>query len=83
MDGEICSSKQVFYSPDADDEPTVLDAQLGELDLSIGQSFLYVFDFGYEWEFTVNVEEALTIDTHEEKPQVIEWKGNPPEQYRY
>lgn len=83
MDGEIWSSKQVFYSPDADDEPTVLDAQLGELDLSIGQSFLYLFDFGDEWEFAVIVEEALTIDTHDEKPQVIEWKGNPPEQYRY
>jgi hypothetical protein len=83
LDGERWSQKRVFYSPDADDTPIVTEARLGELDLSVGQAFLYLFDFGDEWEFAVTVEDVQPIDTRHVKPQVIESKGDSPEQYNY
>ncbi|MFD0714531.1 plasmid pRiA4b ORF-3 family protein [Paenibacillus sp. GCM10027626] len=81
MDGKTWSSKYAFYSPDAGDTPVVTDVRLGELNLSAGQSFLYLFDFGDEWEFTVTVEELLTTDTRKAKPRTIEEKGKSPAQY--
>lgn len=73
----------VFYSEDVDDSPVVTEARLGELDLSVGQTFLYFFDFGDEWEFAVTVEDIQLINTHKAKPHVIESKGDSPEQYSY
>lgn len=83
LDGKRWSQKRVFYSLDADDTPVVTEARLGELDLSVGQTFLYLFDFGDEWEFAVTVEDVQQIDTRKAKPQVTESKGNSPKQYNY
>ncbi|WP_168735745.1 plasmid pRiA4b ORF-3 family protein [Cohnella fermenti] len=82
MDGKKWSTKFVFYSPDDTDRPTVTEAYLGELELSVGQKFLYLFDFGDEWAFTVTVEDIQAVDTREEQPQVIESRGQAPEQYK-
>lgn len=81
MDGKRWSRKHAFYSPNDIDTPVVTEARLGELNLSVGQTFLYLFDFGDEWEFAVTVENAEPIDTRQTKPQVIETKGEAPEQY--
>ncbi|XID95878.1 plasmid pRiA4b ORF-3 family protein [Paenibacillaceae bacterium WGS1546] len=81
LDGKIWSTKRAFYSPDADDRPVVTEACLGELELSIGQTFLYLFDFGDEWEFVVTVEDAGPIDSSQLQPQVIESEGAAPQQY--
>lgn len=83
LDGIRWSAKRAFYPPDADDTPVVTEAHLGELDLSVGQTFLYLFDFGDEWEFAVTVEDIQPIDTRKSKPQVLESKGGSPKQYGY
>lgn len=80
LDGKRWSAKRVSYSPDVDDTLVVTEARLGELDLAVEQTFLYLFDFGDHWEFTVTVEDVQLIDTRKAKPQVIESKGDSPEQ---
>jgi len=82
MDGKKWSSNRAFYSPDAEETLVVTEARLGDLELSVGQKFIYLFDFGDEWEFAVTVKEIQPIDTHLEEPQVIASKGKSPEQYR-
>ncbi|MBO9609879.1 MAG: plasmid pRiA4b ORF-3 family protein [Paenibacillaceae bacterium] len=82
MDGEKWSTKRAFYSPDDDDGPAVTEAYLGELDLSLGQTFVYVFDYGAEWVFNITVENSEPTDTLQLQPQVIESNGAAPRQYR-
>jgi hypothetical protein len=83
LDGISWSSKRAFYAPDADDAPLVTEARLGELHLSVGQTFLYLFDFGDEWNFSVTVEDILSVDTENLQPRLIESKGESPAQYGY
>ncbi|MEM8526809.1 MAG: plasmid pRiA4b ORF-3 family protein [Bacteroidota bacterium] len=55
--------------------------QLGELGFYEGKQFIYLFDFGAHWEFTIDV---LSIDT-QRKPtkgfKLLESVGNAPPQY--
>jgi len=51
------------------------------LELYKGQKILYLFDFGDEWKFNV---ELIEIDNKAPlplKPMIIESKGEAPEQY--
>jgi hypothetical protein len=63
------------------DGPFAEDVAIGELDLWIHQHFLYLFDFGDEWRFDVEVLE-IRDEPHKVKPRVLESKGKSPKQYR-
>lgn len=80
MDGQSWS-RFAFYSPDDGEEPTADEAKLGELNLAIGQSFLYLFDYGSEWKFQVRIEKLSDMNTKDSKPQLLEERGESPEQY--
>nr|WP_239094277.1 plasmid pRiA4b ORF-3 family protein [Bacillus sp. B15-48] len=81
MDG-IKFSKHFYNAPMDTHGPYVNEVKIGDLDLYEGQSFLYLFDFGYEWEFNINL---LKISGEEDvgAPKIKEKLGEAPDQYRW
>ena len=83
MDNRTWGSGDVYISEpdDFDDEPE-RDShkyRLGQLILTIGQKFKYVFDFGDEWVFQCKVLKVLDEETGE--TAVVRSKGEAPAQY--
>lgn len=70
-----------FASPYAEDGPGADEVLIGDLKLKPGQKFLYLFDYGDEHTFEVEVVEIKTDAPTGRYPQLIESKGNAPEQY--
>lgn len=58
-------------------------ATLESLDLSKGQTFLYLFDFGDEWWHIVTVEGFQPKDGRVKYPKVVDKRGNSPPQYEF
>ena len=76
-------SEYGFCHPAAEGAAFADEVCIGELDLSEGQSFLYLFDFGDEWLLDVNVQainEGEPILLH---PKIVEQQGEAPKQYGY
>lgn len=81
MDGKKYSN-DFYNSPKDIHGPYVNEVKIGGLDLYEGQSFLYLFDFGDEWELTIH----LLKFTPGEKvgvPQIKEKFGEAPDQYSW
>lgn len=82
MDGKRYSRK-AYGDPRADGcAPYADDAALGELDLFVGQRILYLFDFGDEWLFDVDLLE-IRDTPHKGSPRLLEKRGESPEQYHW
>jgi hypothetical protein len=79
MDGQPWSRK-AYWCREDNQQPYADKAIIGRLDLTPGQRFLYLFDFGDEWMFDVQVEEILLSDVPPARPVVLESKGAVPEQ---
>ncbi|MEI6137693.1 MAG: plasmid pRiA4b ORF-3 family protein [Mariniphaga sp.] len=82
MDGKRYSRDR-YESPNCEDGPFADEAIIGEIGLYTGQKILYLFDYGDSWEFDVQL---LKINEEEEplkEPQIIDSKGEAPEQYPY
>ena len=79
MDGKPYS-KNSFNDSRGNEGPFAEDAVIGQLDLWLRQRFIYLFDFGDEWRFDVELIE-LRDEPHKGKPRVLEAKGKSPEQY--
>ncbi len=82
MDGKPWSHEQIV-SPYEDDGPYVDEVSIGELGLLIGQNILYLFDYGTEWRFRVELEDIRREGPEPRKPKIIEKMGKAPEQYEY
>jgi len=54
---------------------------IGELGLYPGKTFLYLFDYGDEWEFKVEVEEISSDKPVPLKPKLVGKRGEAPDQY--
>ncbi|WP_373861703.1 IS1096 element passenger TnpR family protein [Clostridium tagluense] len=54
---------------------------MGEASIYKGQKIKYIFDFGYQWEFNIIVTDIDKNATLPMQPEVIESKGQSPEQY--
>ena len=80
MDGRAWSYER-FVSPYEEEGPWVDDVRIGELGLFIGQNILYLFDYGDEWHFRVELEEIRTEGRKPRKPKIIEKEGKAPKQY--
>ena len=55
---------------------------VGYLPLAAGDSFVFHFDFGYDWMFNIKVEKILPIDAKLPGPTVVAKEGRAPKQYR-
>lgn len=73
-----------YFDPrgEMDDQKPADLFKLGELGLYLQKAFLYVFDFGDNWQFHITVEaiEATTSETNKGY-RLIETKGEAPAQY--
>lgn len=82
IDGNQRTGK-VVYCKDAEQHGnTAEDTSIADLELYKGQQMLYLFDFGDQWEFNV---ELIEFDKQAPvllKPIIVESKGNAPKQYR-
>lgn len=80
MDGKKFSRKNFYNSPVDFEGPYANEVKLGELELRKGKKFLYLFDFGDEWEFYIDV---LKIEEgkHNAKSCIVDWGGEAPAQY--
>lgn len=81
MDNALWSSGDAYYAPGIGelDERDASEFCLGQLGLSEGRQFKYLFDFGDEWLFQCRV--LRVLDERTEKPAVVRVQGEPPEQY--
>lgn len=80
--GLSCRTGKEFYLAN----PFGKSAEYEELtieqaDFYKGQQFIYLFDFGDTWEFKIQVMDF--IENEEAAPEIIEVKGESPEQYSY
>lgn len=82
MDNKLWSHER-FTSPDDDEGPFANEVRIGELDLMKCQKILYLFDYGDEWTFTVELEDISQNLPIPLKPRIIEKKGKSPKQYPY
>jgi hypothetical protein len=62
-------------------EPQSDSIEIGDLPLEIGSSMEYLFDFGDNWKFDLQLEQINTEDTRQEYVEIIESFGIAPEQY--
>jgi hypothetical protein len=82
MDGRRWSqSADRYASPYCLDEVPATAIKIGQAGLFVGKNFLYLFDFGDEWEFKVWVEAILPDAEEPKKPILISSVGDNPEQY--
>ena len=80
MDGKMWS-KNRFTSPCDEQGPYVDEVKIGAVELYKKQNFLYLFDYGDQWRFNVEVFNIEEINMRLLNPEIIESKGEPPEQY--
>jgi hypothetical protein len=67
--------------PYASGTPSTDQVQIQNLQLSVGATMLYVFDFGDWWEFAVQLEKIDAEDTRTGYTAILEQRGKAPEQY--
>jgi len=81
MDGKAWSRKSAYWSPHDQSLPSASKAFIGSIPLHENQQFLYVFDFGSEWHFTVIFEGCDTTIQTPLRPAMLESMGKAPSQY--
>jgi hypothetical protein len=65
------------------DEPPYSDkVRIGETPLRPGEAMEYVFDFGDDWRFNIQLEAIDPPNPKIKKAKIIESHGKPPDQYR-
>jgi len=80
MDGEPWSSER-FNDPRMEEFPFASAVKLSELDLYAGKRFVYVFDFGDNWEFWITVLQIDPSAPEPKSPKVVDKQGKNPKQY--
>jgi hypothetical protein len=74
-------SYERYNSPHDEEGPFAGEVMLGELGLYPGKTFLYLFDYGDEWEFKVEVEEINSDKPLPISPKIVGKRGEAPAQY--
>lgn len=68
--------------PYIEDEPPFTNKfRVGELPLQVGETMIFNFDFGDDWEFAVLLEAINPPDKKIKKPKLLESHGEAPPQY--
>lgn len=80
MDGRAWSINK-FTCPQDYEGPHSDEVKIGELQLYKKQKFLYLFDYGDEWRFNVEVFDIEETNVKLLRPEIIEIKGDLPQQY--
>jgi len=67
--------------PYMEERPHTDEVRVGDLPLSTGDTMLYNFDFGDDWQFDLTLEEIKPPDKKMRQPQILESHGEAPPQY--
>lgn len=67
--------------PYMDEGPWTSEVLVGDIPLRVGQTMVYLFDFGDWWEFDLTLEQ-VDRDMVVKESVIIETHGEPPEQYQ-
>jgi len=67
--------------PYVEEPPFTDEVLVQDVPLHIGGSMIFLFDFGDNWQFDVQLERIDPVDPKLEKTKVLEKKGKAPEQY--
>lgn len=81
MNNRPWTDEDCYYAEFVDEDSEyrhTCDYTLREVKLHIDQKFVYVFDFGDDWEFHCRV--LRILDEHTEAPEIVRSKGAPPDQ---
>ncbi len=73
-------SGQVSH-PYCEESPSTTEVCVGELPLQPGDKMIFLFDFGDNWEFDVELEEIQPPNTKIKKPKILKRHGEAPSQY--
>ena len=65
-----------------DEGPWTDEVRIGDVPLRVGQTMIYLFDFGDQWEFDVTLERIDPPDASVQAPIVLGARGEAPEQYQ-
>jgi len=76
-------SDNAYNCPESDKGPYTDEAVIGDIEIFTKQEFMYLFDFGDQWIFSVKLEEILENEKEITEPIIIDRKGESPEQYPY
>lgn len=69
----------IYYSPDCRDEQRADQVLLKDFNFVIGTKFLFMYDFGDEWHFTITFDKEVAEKTP--IPLIVQHRGEAPEQY--
>ena len=75
-------SERVVHPQVEDDAPITTEWLVGSASPYPGMTFVFIFDFGYYWEFLLTVD-SIDNKPCNPKPKIIEKHGKPPKQYSY
>ncbi|MBI4851545.1 MAG: plasmid pRiA4b ORF-3 family protein [Acidobacteria bacterium] len=67
--------------PYTEEDPLASEVKIGELSLKLGQTMIYNYDFGDDWEFGVLLEAIEAFDPNLSEPKIIDSQGKSPDQY--
>ena len=67
--------------PHMDEPPFADQTAVGSLGLEPGSSMTYLYDFGAQWEFHIQLERVEQVTPDSTEPRVIAAHGDAPEQY--
>ena len=74
--------KYCIASPNYDfGHADVSKIQIGALGLSLEQKFLFVYDYGDEWTFLVEIDVITDANKESVVPYAVESQGDAPQQY--
>lgn len=69
------------YHPYMDEAPVTTQVRIGDVPLRPGTSMVYVFDFGDNWRFDVELERIDPVDPAMPKAALVDSHGKAPRQY--
>lgn len=67
--------------PYCKESPSTAEVCVGELPLQPGDSMIFLFDFGDNWNFEVVLQEIQSPHAKTKKPKILEMHGEAPKQY--
>jgi len=72
------------HHPESNEPPFTDEFLIGDLSLSLkpGQSMTYLFDFGDDWKFNVQLLEISSDNSLIDQPTILDSHGSPPSQYQ-
>ncbi len=81
FEGNRRTGKGIYCAECEEEGPCTEESVIGEIGLYPGQQIVYLFDFGDMWEFDVKLLEIDRAGPVLLKPEVVESRGDSPEQY--